>query len=76
MLRDLGIKVVVQPDRALQIEAIVPLQPGQGLLYPKVSVSLDRVRRIQQFEGLSALLSFAIPVPCREMARAHAGRGT
>ena len=53
-------------------QAIVPLPPGQELLYPKVSVSLHRVRRIQQFEDLSALLSFAIAVPSREMAMARA----
>jgi site-specific DNA recombinase len=75
VLRDLGLRVVVKPDRALQIEAIVPLPPGQELLYPKVSVSLHRVRPIQQFEGLSALLSFAIAVPSREMARARVAQG-
>ena len=75
MLRELGVKVTVAPDRALQIEAIVPLQPGRELLYSKTSVSLDRVRRIQQFGGLSALLSFAISVPSQALGRARAVQG-
>jgi hypothetical protein len=53
----------------------VPLPGQRQLLYPQVSVSLDRVLRMQQFESLSALLSFAAAVPAKELARARPFKG-